>query len=448
MNLAGGNRKLKDWIPYLGLFCFIFWLTSSLVYITDDWHFQFVFKGFMPGENERRINNLQDVWTSVLGYYGLSGGRVFSHGLLFLVLRLPKVLYNLINSFMFTLMAFFTNYLSVKGNEKKLIKTLLLFFLLIIFLPSFGDTCLWTSGAVNYLWMSLFPLAFLVCYEKGWWKLSLLFALLSGFTNETTSGVLAVYLFTRWITRKEGKKNLIRIFLQVACMLPGMVCILSAPGNYNRAQIVNQTEVFSLTVSLKMLGKTFLWLFQRGYFVLMIGIVVIPFAFRKDIIRFLHAVPFFVASIAGMTALTLSGTFLRRAQFLNVILLIISFFIVLETACDCIKVRQERITEIINKLIPMEKALFYKKITCRIGGLFLIAYVIFQVACFQEAARDDRNRMNIIETSVQNGEDVVYVNKSPRYTAGIFYPEEGSISREYEALWMGLYYGIKIQTLL
>lgn len=70
------------------------------------------------------------------------------------------------------------------------------------------------------------------------------------------------------------------------------------------------------------------------------------------------------------------------------------------------------------------------------------------MACFQEAARDDRNRMNIIETSVQNGEDVVYVNKSPRYTAGIFYPEEGSISREYEALWMGLYYGIKIQTLL
>lgn len=466
----------KKMLCYVLLGAFVFLLTSSLEYITDDWHFRFVFTGFMPGENETRVKNAKDVITSMQCYYRLSGGRVFAHGLLYFVLFLPKMIYNMLNAFVFVMMTWLTEKLSCQKREKDVLFLVWLIVLLFFFLPSFGDTCLWTSGSVNYLWMSLFPLLFLLVHEKGWWGISLPLALLSGFTNETTGGVLAVYLITQaflaiWSSRKseklqvsgdlskmdslspqknptEIKKMWLGILCQIACMLPGMFFILKAPGNLNRAQVVNQTKIFEPQVTFSMLGKTAQWIFQNYYFVMILFVIGMPIYFRREFRKFLPAIPYFIASIAGMTALSLSGTFLRRAQFLNVILLLIAFLITLEATAECIRIHSLELQEKFRKLMPIEKGKAYLKALKGLVCILFAIYFLFQFKCFFDAASLDRKRMAQIEQSVARGDELVTVSKKIRYTAGAFYPEESSISETYEVLWMGLYYGIEIRVML
>ena len=80
-----------------------------------------------------------------------------------------------------------------------------------------------------------------------------------------------------------------------------------------------------------------------------------PLYFRREIKRFLPAIPFMVASVAGMTALALSGTFLKRAQFLNVIFLLIAFLLTLDASAECIRLHREELTEKLEKVMNASK---------------------------------------------------------------------------------------------
>jgi len=425
--------------------CFVFFLTSMLGYFTDDWHFRFVFNGFMPEGNEQRVSNIEDIVISMKNYYQLSGGRVFAHSILYGLLMLPKWVFNIMNACIFVCVGRLIYKLAYEKKEYEAEYLFLVFMLLFLWLPSFGDTSLWLSGSVNYMWMSLFPLSFLYFMQKGnYWK-SLFAAFFSGFTNEATAGVLIVYLIAKHLMEK--KKIGWRELLQMTMMLPGTFFVLMAPGNYNRAQIINQTEVFSAKVTLKMLTRTLIWMVKGPYIFLIAAILFFTIFFWQKKGRFIIVWSYLAASVAGMMALSLSGTFLVRAQYINVILLIIAFVKSISVSMGCFVEEKDQNSFRVSRYLPIAKLRHYCRWTAIIAVFLIISYMIFQVICFTRAAISDIERMHVIEEAVIDRKETIMVSKNIHFTAGAFYPEEGAASKEYEALWMGMYYGIKINVL-
>ena len=421
-------------------------MTSRLVYITDDWHFRFVFDGFMPDGNEKRVQSFADIIESMNNYYHMSGGRVLAHGILYLVLTLPKAIYNVLNSVCFVGLFYLIQRLSFRDEGKKILALLLTFVLMLLFLPSFGDTCLWTSGATNYLWMALFPLVFLVSYQQKRYGICMVIAVVSGFTNEATGGMMIVFCLSYHFLNKL-KLRFCNVMAMI-CFLPGMLFVLCAPGNGNRAAIVNQTKIFSLGVMVKMLFSTFIWLVKGYYLFLIFFVLIIPVIFRKELKRFLPAFPYLVASLAGMAALAASGTFFARAQFLCVVLLLISFLMTLKETVKILWESKDALTDKVQQIMPLTRFALYAKATGVIAGALVTFFLLFQFWSFVNETKSDLERIRMVEKAVSEQKEEVTVQKKYHFTAGIFYPQEASVSREYEALWMGLYYGIKVKIML
>ena len=439
-----GRKNQRVAIAGICLLCggLVFVLSTMLGYFTDDWHFRFVFNGFMPDGNEQRVKGLGDIILSMKNYYRLSGGRVLAHALVYGILMLPKWIYNVLNACIFVSVGYLIQRLC-KGKEEAL-STGLVFLLLFLCLPSFGDTTLWISGSVNYLWMSLFPLLFLNFLRKEMFWPGVCAGFVCGFTNEATAGILMIFLLSDlWLKKK---KIGIRECVQMAGLLPGTLFVLTAPGNYNRAQVVNETKIFSAEVTLKMLGRTLEWLIKGPYSVLILIMLCLTFLFWKRKERFAGVIPYLTAAAAGMAALALSGTFLKRAHYLNVILLITAFVKMIMISRECFIQDREEIEKKLEKVLPADRLLRYCRATGYVAVLLIAVYMGFQIWCFAGATAGDRARNRIIQEAARKGEAVT-VSRNIHYTAGVFYPEEGAVSKEYEALWMGLYYGIKINLL-
>ena len=70
------NKKLL--CIYVCVFAYILFLTANCGFITDDYHFLFVWKDFEPQINDKPINGLSDILLSMTNYYNYSGGRIIA----------------------------------------------------------------------------------------------------------------------------------------------------------------------------------------------------------------------------------------------------------------------------------------------------------------------------------------------------------------------------------
>ena len=134
---------------------FMLFLNLRLGYITDDWHFKFTFTGFWPDEDSVRVHTLKDIAASVKGYYNISGGRVFAHALVYLSLMFNEHIFDFLNATAFISLGILILKCAVPGKVIKPQMLALTYLMMILFLPAFGDTCLWVSGSINYLWMAI-----------------------------------------------------------------------------------------------------------------------------------------------------------------------------------------------------------------------------------------------------------------------------------------------------
>lgn len=114
------GKKYFIIIAFLISFIISAHLNFKCPYITDDIHFFFVWKDFLPSENDKLITSAKDIYISQKNYYYKSGGRVLCHTITFLLLQLPKYIFNIINSFMFVLLGFLIYKLININHEKKI----------------------------------------------------------------------------------------------------------------------------------------------------------------------------------------------------------------------------------------------------------------------------------------------------------------------------------------
>ncbi len=325
-----------------GLFVFSFILFFSFIcpYLSDDWHFMFVWEYFDPTPGVKRVEGLSDIIVSMSNYYRLSGGRVIPHFLAYLMIFLPKWVFSIINSVMFVMLCVLLYKLSgcyIQNRKWWLFPMVCLF--AFYYLPSFGDNVLWISGSTNYMWMAVLLLAGIYWVMKRWEKASLSefilvlpLIMLSSASNEMTGGMLFIAVCLRFITTHKFFQRLLVFILS---LIPGMCLVLLAPGNSMRRASIEKADAPNVTGVLDYTFQYSEYLLER-YF---IPLIVILFAFfltwnlRKNITDFLYRNTYFMIGLSGVLALSVIGFFSERPTFFGIAVLVPGFFGAVANVC-------------------------------------------------------------------------------------------------------------------
>lgn len=185
-------------------------------------------------------------------------GRSVAHLLLRNFLMIPKEVFNIINAFVYTLLTYL---MYLFCNNKKTTKVSLYLFIIsccFIFIPVFGETVLWVTGAANYLWTTTIIVAFLLPYKKylhgesNFWESSkaapfLMFftGIIAGWCNENTSGGAILFIILLLVYLKMNKLK-IKLWHMAGFlgMVVGFLFMILAPGNLIRAESSLQGSLF------------------------------------------------------------------------------------------------------------------------------------------------------------------------------------------------------------
>jgi len=171
-------------------------------------------------------------------------GRTVAHLIARSFLALPKIIFNLCNSWCFVhLCTLICAHVSGKTEQDNPVLFLMSVLLVFLTVPLFGQTCLWETGSCNYLWTTMIVLQFLQYYrfavnnneEKHSALLMLGAGIAAGWTNENTGGalILMVMYFVFLAYRKNQLENW--MFAGLLGSLIGFVLMVKAPGNSIRA---------------------------------------------------------------------------------------------------------------------------------------------------------------------------------------------------------------------
>lgn len=195
------------------------------------------------------ITSLRDIVISQIWHYNNWGGRSMTHGILQLTLLGGETVADLLNLVMTFLLAWM---ICVVAEYRKLPA-----FFAAVALPlglnaNWRMSMFWQSGAVNYLYITVFILAFAHCYlrelpeqakgeEAGRGKLSGItfwivpLGILAGWSNENMGPamwILSLIVICSFL--KEKKKLPLWMPLGNISCLAGSVMVIAAPGNFVR----------------------------------------------------------------------------------------------------------------------------------------------------------------------------------------------------------------------
>lgn len=221
-------------------------------YLADDWCYMYVYDHMgHPNDTSRRVNGLFDVIISMKNHWRICNGRVVAHGLLQLVLATSypgfhKVIFNIVNSIMYVLLGWLLYKHSVYGRKKSIFLLIGIYAMMWLWLPQYGATVLWASGAANYLWCAVIILAYLLPYRKyaadstsgmkDTTKNAVIMGVLglfAGCTNENSGGAAALICILFVIVYKICKIKIPKWSISgIAGLIIGAVVLISAPGNY------------------------------------------------------------------------------------------------------------------------------------------------------------------------------------------------------------------------
>ena len=135
---------------------FLFSLWTPL--IADDYNFAF---GYSTGT---RITSLREIWISMAWHRKLLNPRVFAHGWLSVVLMYPRWFFAALNGAVAVFFSWTTEeFFREQGSRRQSAgMTAMVWILLWICMPGFGQVFFWTAGACNYFWSMAFSW-FIIC---------------------------------------------------------------------------------------------------------------------------------------------------------------------------------------------------------------------------------------------------------------------------------------------
>ncbi len=267
-------------------------------YISDDYTYMYKYDNF------ERIKNISDIFFSMKDHYFLWGGRVLAHSLASVFLLLPKNIFNICNSIMYTIFIYMI-YLIGRRNNKDNYNYLFIIHLLIWFINiSFGEVTLWLTGSCNYLWTSVIILLFLYLFHKENKNVIIfsILGILAGMCNEnfSLSIIFVCILFVIFNKNYRNKNNYIGIIF----LIIGYLFLFLAPGNFIRAG-AGVNNIITITKKTLYLIKVFSLLI---IFILLLSYVL----YKKNKLKKDYLI-YILGSIICILFLVVAPTFSLRA---------------------------------------------------------------------------------------------------------------------------------------
>ena len=331
--------KKKENIAIIIVFSIVFFVVFVLNWLTpmlaDDYTYTYIFW------SQEKISNMKDVWYSMMRHYDIWGGRIFSHGIVYTLSMLPGVVFDILNSAVFILLGYMV-FKYINTNSKLNAKMfILIYVVLFLNIPIFGQTSLWAIGSVNYLWTMVIMLMFLYPYyqyvinKKSGLdsKAGVLFALLGfavGLCNENSSPatILCAILFMGYMIYKKIKIRYWMVLGVVSGIIGWLIMIL-APGNAKRSAAVRPGG-FSI-MHLKDCFMNCIRLLEGEMKYLLIAIIVmfvLAIKYKVDKEKIIIAAIFLIAAMASNFAMTFNvAGYVTRAFIATAIYTTIAGFI-------------------------------------------------------------------------------------------------------------------------
>lgn len=330
------RRNKWSLIILLTIFIFVLILNLKTLYIADDYVYHFFYQTSSPTEiaHQQKISTLL-IPASMWNHYFLWNGRFVAHSIVQYFMQFDtKIPFDICNSLIFVVLIMIIDRLASKLSNKKAQAFVLplIFVFTWFYLPFFGQSVLWVSGAGNYLWMSVIYLGFIM-YNLKFREASLqtfvaagIIGFLAGASNENSgpAAILIVLLFMikRFIeTHKISLVSSISVFFSAV----GFLLMLLSPGSQKRGMMSrtwpvihkNLENIYNLTFD------NWKWLYLLVIVLTIAGIVL-----KKLSIDSCWSIIFFmVGHFAAVYAMALSPEEPQRTFFGGVIFLGIALFI-------------------------------------------------------------------------------------------------------------------------
>ncbi|WP_320867556.1 DUF6056 family protein [Phascolarctobacterium sp.] len=238
------NKKTQLYLTLallISLLVGFYLLNKHTTLIVDDYGYSFCWG------KHGRVESIQDIILSQYNHYFGWGGRSVVHAIAMFFLMFDKSMFNVSNTLAIGLLSIVI-YLHAVGKFKLYPGIIIIMsFSFFSFMPAFGQTFLWLTGACNYLWGPLILLSYLLLYRFQFncdyniidksWKSFLVFIIgvMAGWTNENTSlaliAMISCFIFFAWYNSQ--RIYLWQILGLVAAVIGSLVLIL-APGNQIR----------------------------------------------------------------------------------------------------------------------------------------------------------------------------------------------------------------------
>ena len=242
MCLKKDSERIEVVLYFILLALVGFWflcLNWNTPFMHDDlaYHYYYDDNSAIERPTSEPISSFWQIFPSMWNHYNAVNGRFTSHFIIQLFCGLlGKRVFNYFNTIVFL---FFIDLIVLLSNGKRGLLPLALVVTSIVFLLPFpGQTMLWLTGSVNYLWSATFSLAILKIISSVERKtlipclLLFLFAIFSGWMNESISfgiggGLVIYFLINRSLL--TGVSRWMTIGYLIGCLL-----ILLSPGTMYR----------------------------------------------------------------------------------------------------------------------------------------------------------------------------------------------------------------------
>ena len=321
MELINKIKKIekKTWIKIIFISIFLMMLVLNMItpLIADDY-------SYALNVEHRKLSGIMDIVNFQIRHYLNWGGRTVAHTIAQLFLMMPKFIFDIFNSLIYTLLIGLI-YKIAKGNNKDDKPCLLLgiHFILYFLTPVFGQNCIWLIGSCNYIWTTTLILLVVSQFVlKGDKKDSILriigmtiLGIIAGWTNENTSFGLIVALSSILVINKIDKEKIYKWKISgLIGAIIGFITMIAAPGNFVRsAEFVDND--FIIIKWIKRFVNCTLG-FKEYSLPLIIALIVLFTIYiynHKKINKYVYA--FILAAVCSVYSMILSPEFPPRSWF-------------------------------------------------------------------------------------------------------------------------------------
>lgn len=339
--------------------------------------------------------------------------RFFGQSIMRLLSGNNQVVVSACNAFVFVVLLVLIVKMA-KGKEwHKIWIYIITLSLMIIYIPAFGQTILWRSGAGNYMYPMVIILLFMNLYtntnflnkkisfdDTGKIILFLFFAVVAGWQNENTSGgMILILLLKMGIDFFERVKHNWAYYGGILFSLIGYLFLILGPGSHIRTardKMHDYSIQFRIFTSLATISKAFI----NEYATLVVALVVLlVFAlnFWGTNGSVIESCVWMIGGIATIYALVLSteGQQGGRTYFGGIIFLIIAIIELLPNEYRHL----EKMNQVIIQLVV---------------SLIIIGSVMSLIIGFVDSIRSStaiKDRYDYIATEIKNGKKNIAVSQ-------------------------------------